>query len=85
MTQLNGAQTSTPQDLTLPRGKILISRQTLRELLSLLSLTTPIVGHPQPPDRHWNAIKSVRLARARKILRRTLAGGSKALKEEVDD
>jgi hypothetical protein len=85
MTQLNDVASDLPQDLTLPRGKILISRQTLREILSLLNLTTPIVGHPHPPDRQWNAIKTVRLARARKILRRVLAGSSKALKEKVDD
>jgi hypothetical protein len=69
----NGAQASAPQELILPDDKIIVSRSTLREVLQLLSLTTPIVGPPRPPSRHWSAIKTLKLFRAKKLLRRALA------------
>ncbi len=64
------------QNFTLPDGKIVVSRTLLREILQLLSLTTPLVGSPRPPERHWSAIKSMRLFRARKLLRRAIADGN---------
>lgn len=85
MPQSNNHLDGRSQDLILPPGKILVSRASLNEMLKLLALTTPVVGSPQPPDRHWNAIKTVRLRRCQKMLRRALAGGRKALKEKVDE
>jgi hypothetical protein len=72
MPQSNGAQSSASQNFTLPDGKIIVSRQLLREILSLLANTTPLVGAPRPPERHWSAIKSMKLYRAKKLLRRAL-------------
>lgn len=76
MSQIQEAQSSASQNFTLPDGKIIVSRQLLREILSLLSLTTPLVGAPRPPERHWSAIKSMRLFRAKKLLRRAIADGN---------
>jgi len=76
MSQIQKTQTSASQNFTLPDGKIIVSRQLLREILSLLSLTTPLVGAPRPPERHWSAIKSMRLLRAKKLLRRAIADGN---------
>jgi hypothetical protein len=73
MPQIRKAQTSAPQNFTLPDGKIVVSRALLREILQLLSMTTPLVGAPRPPERHWSAIKSMRLFRAKKLLRRAIA------------
>lgn len=73
MAHQNGAQVSEPQYLTLPSDKILVSRQALQEMLCLLSLTTPIVGKPKPPERHWSGIKTMKLARVRKLLKRVLS------------
>jgi hypothetical protein len=73
MPQIQKAQTPAPQNFTLPDGKVVVSRAVLREILSLLANTTPLVGAPRPPERHWSAIKSMKLFRAKKLLRRALA------------
>lgn len=73
MPQTQKAQSDAPQNFTLPNGKIVVSRALLREILQLLSMTTPLVGAPRPPERHWSAIKSMRLFRAKKLLRRAIA------------
>jgi hypothetical protein len=73
MPQSNDAHLTASQNVTsLSDGKIVVSRQLLREILQLLSLTTPLVGAPRPPERHWSAIKSMKLFRAKKLLRRAL-------------
>jgi hypothetical protein len=78
MPQNNDARLTASQNVTslLSDGKIVVSRQLLQEILSLLSLTTPLVGAPRPPERHWSAIKSMRLFRAKKLLRRAIAEGN---------
>jgi hypothetical protein len=73
MSLISRAQSDAPQNFTLPDGKIVVSRQLLQEILSLISMTTPLVGAPRPPERHWSAIKSMKLFRAKKLLRRALA------------
>jgi hypothetical protein len=73
MSQKRRAQSCAPQIFTLPDGKIVVSRALLREILQLLSMTTPLVGAPRPPERHWSAIKTMRLFRAKKLLRRAIA------------
>jgi hypothetical protein len=72
MSRIQEAQSSASQNFTLPDGKVVVSRTLLREILQLLSLTTPLVGAPRPPERHWSAIKSMKLYRAKKLLRRAL-------------
>ncbi|MEG5136023.1 MULTISPECIES: hypothetical protein [unclassified Microcoleus] len=69
------------QLFTLTDGKIVVSRSDLQQVLSLLSLTTPLVSAPRPPERHWSAIKSYRLYNAKRLLRRAIAsvGGSMPL------
>jgi hypothetical protein len=74
MPQSHDAHLTASQNVTsLPDGKIVVSRQLLREVLQLLSMTTPLVGSPRPPERHWSAIKTMKLFRAKKLLRRALA------------
>jgi hypothetical protein len=76
MSQIQETQLDASQNFTLPDGKIVISRAQLCEILQLLSMTTPLVGAPRPPERHWSAIKSMKLYRAKKLLRRALADGN---------
>jgi hypothetical protein len=76
MPQSQQAQTSASQNFTLPDGKIVVSRQLLREILSLLANTTPLVGSPRPPEYYWSAIRSVKLFRAKKLLKRAIAEGN---------
>jgi hypothetical protein len=76
MPQVETTQTSASQNFTLPDGKIIVSRTLLREVLQLLSLTTPLFSSPKPPERQWSAIKSMRLFRAKKLLRRAIADGN---------
>jgi hypothetical protein len=73
MPQIQEAQSTAPQNVTLPNGRVIVSRELLREILQLLSMTTPLVGAPRPPERHWSAIKSMKLYRAKKLIRRALA------------
>jgi hypothetical protein len=73
MPQKETAQALAPQNFTLPDGKIVVSRALLCEILQLLSMTTPLVGAPRPPERHWSAIRSMKLFRAKKLLRRAIA------------
>lgn len=76
MPQTQKTQSTASQNVILPKGKIIVSRALLREILSLLLNTTPLVGAPKPPERHWSAIKSMRLYRAKKLLRRAIADGN---------
>ena len=76
MPQNRGAHFGASQNFTLPDEKIVVSRAVLREILQLLSMTTPLVGAPRPPERHWSAIRSMRLFRAKKLIRRALAEGN---------
>jgi hypothetical protein len=74
MSQNNSARLTASQNVTsLPDGKIIVSRQQLREILSLLSLATPLFSSPKPPERQWSAVKTMKLVRAKKLLRRALA------------
>jgi hypothetical protein len=76
MSQSKKAQTSASQNVILPDGKILISRALLCEVLGLLIFTIPLMGTSRPPERHWSAIKSIRLYRAKKLIRQALADGN---------
>ena len=57
MSQTQKTQTSASQIFTLPDEKIIVSPTLLREILQLLSLTTPLFSSPKPPERQWSAIK----------------------------
>ncbi|MEG4294687.1 hypothetical protein Q5692_37230 [Microcoleus sp. C2C3] len=77
MPQSQRAQTSASQNvILLSDDKIIISHALLREVLGCLLLTTPIVGQPRPPEHHWSAIKSMRLYRAKKLIRQALLDGN---------
>jgi hypothetical protein len=76
MSQTQKTPTSASQNFTLPDGKILISRALLCEVLGLLVFTVPLMGASRPPERHWSAIKSVRLYRAKKLIRQALSEGN---------
>jgi len=69
--------TASQNVILLSDDKIIISRALLREILGLLLFTTPLMdGGTRAPERHWSAIKSMRLDRAKKLIRRALADGS---------
>jgi hypothetical protein len=77
MPRNNQARTTAPKNVTSPDENIVISRALLREILDCLALTTPLMdGKARAPERHWSAIKSVRLYRAKKLIRQALLGNS---------
>jgi hypothetical protein len=75
MQHQNGCPTGRSQEFTLPDSQVVVSRASLREVLSLLSFATPMLTTPAAPERHWSALKTMKLVRAKKLLRRALNDG----------
>jgi hypothetical protein len=76
MPQTQKTQLDASQNFTLPDGKIIVSRIVLREILQLLSITVPLEAPMPSLARYWSAIQSMRLYRAKRLLRRALAEGN---------